>query len=151
MKIRSSNLDELLVVHNQIAELTPIASSDYFAARIGAQPYLALVADCDGAIAGYKLGYWLAPTIFYSWLGGVHPDYRKQGIAKQLMVEQERRVVELGAQEIRVKSMNRYKAMLLLLIAQGYDITGTEADTARDIKIHFTKFFNKPDGLSHPN
>lgn len=143
MKIRKGSLGELLAVHNQISELSPIASSDYFAARIGTHNYLALVADIDGVIAGYKLGYWLAPDIFYSWLGGVLPAYRQQGIAKKLLLEQERQVFAQGAKEIRVKSMNRYKSMLLLLIAQDYAITGFEESGAGEAKIRFSKFFNQ--------
>lgn len=143
MRIRTATLAELLIVHNQISELSPIANSDYFSARIGANQYLALVAEVDGVLAGYKLGYWISEGIFYSWLGGVHPAYRKKGIAKLLLLEQEERVCDAGGTEIRVKSMNQFRSMLLLLISQGYEITGTEMVQGRENKILFAKHFNK--------
>ncbi|WP_323813107.1 GNAT family N-acetyltransferase [Cellvibrio sp. NN19] len=143
MKIRTASLSELLILHNQIDELSPIANSDYFAERIGDKIYLALVAEIEGVLVGYKLGYWLTESIFYSWLGGVHPTHRKKGIAKQLLLEQERQVFEAGGTEVRVKSMNQFRSMLLLLIAQEYEITGTEMMQGQDIKILFSKHFNK--------
>lgn len=139
MEIRLGSLDEALRVHNQIEELLPISDSRYFSERIADKKFLLLVAEIDNALVGYKLGYWLDDSCFYSWLGGVHPDYRKRGIAKALLHEQERRVGELGVKEIRVKSMNQYRSMLLLLIAQGYAITGVETNAQGKEKIHFSK------------
>ncbi len=145
MNIRKASLDELAKIHNQIGELSAVAGSDYFSERIGAKEWLALIAEINGVPVAYKLGYWLAPDIFYSWLGGVLPAYRQQGIAKKLLLEQEQRVFELGAKEIRVKSMNRYKSMLLLLVAQDYVITGTENFNEGEMKILFSKFKKRAD------
>jgi len=139
MDIRIGSFDEVLVLHNQIAELSPIANADYFSERIGDKKFLLLVAELNGIVVAYKLGYWLDERCFYSWLGGVHPDYRKQGIAKILLLEQEARVRVEGAREIRVKSMNKYKSMLLLLIAQDYAITDVQLNSQGEEKIHFSK------------
>lgn len=38
----------------------------------------------DGQPIGYKLGYERQRDTFYSWLGGVHPDFRRRGIAREL-------------------------------------------------------------------
>lgn len=139
MSIRRGNFAEVLSLHNLIPELSTIACGDYFAARIGTSNYLLLVCEQDGIAVAYKLGYWTGAQHFYSWLGGVHPDYRQQGIAKALLLEQEVQVRKMGAKEIRVKSMNQYKSMLLLLISQGYEITGAEPNSQGNIKIHFSK------------
>lgn len=139
MKIRQGDFAEVLSLHNRIPELSPIASADYFAARIGDNNYLLLIYEVDAVVIAYKLGYWIDTQHFYSWLGGVHPDYRKQGIAKALLLEQEAQVRKLGTTEISVKSMNRYRSMLLLLISQGYDITGAAPDSRGEIKIGFSK------------
>ena len=64
-------------------------------------------------------------------------------IAKLLLLEQEARVCDAGGTEIRVKSMNQFRSMLLLLISQGYEVTGTEMMQGQDIKILFSKHFNK--------
>lgn len=139
MKIKSGSIAELLLLHNQIPELSPVSNSDYFNTRIGNKSSLLLIGEVKDAAVAYKLGYWINSDCFYSWLGGVHPDYRKQGIAKALLLEQERRVREMGAKEIRVKSMNQYRSMLLLLISQGYAITGVQLNAQGKEKIHFSK------------
>jgi ribosomal protein S18 acetylase RimI-like enzyme len=36
-------------------------------------------------VIGFKIGYELNSTKFYSWLGGVHNSYRQKGIASKLM------------------------------------------------------------------
>jgi ribosomal protein S18 acetylase RimI-like enzyme len=139
MDIRVGSFDEALVLHNQIAELSPVESAAYFSRRIGDKKFLLLVAELNGVVVAYKLGYWLDERCFYSWLGGVHPDYRKLGIAKKLLREQEARVRAEGVREIRVKSMNKYKSMLLLLIAQDYAITDIQLNAQGEEKIHFSK------------
>lgn len=141
MKIKSGSFAELLLLHNQIPELSPVANSDYFNTRIGNKSSLLLIGEVNEVAVAYKLGYWINSDCFYSWLGGVHPDYRKRGAAKSLLLEQERRVREMGAKEIRVKSMNQYQSMLLLLISQGYAITGVQLNAQGKEKILFSKKF----------
>jgi ribosomal protein S18 acetylase RimI-like enzyme len=143
MKIRLGNFSEVCALHNQIPELSPIAGSDYLSARIGENDYLLLVCEQDGIPVAYKLGYWTGAEYFYSWLGGVHPAYRQRGIAKALLLEQEAQVREMGAKEIRVKSMNQYTSMLLLLISQGYEITGAGPNAKGEVKIQFAKTLSK--------
>ncbi len=43
--------------------------------------------DADGIIA-FKAGYSTAHNRYYSWLGGVNPKHRRQGIARKLMEQQ---------------------------------------------------------------
>ena len=42
---------------------------------------------CQRACA-YKIGYAMTQTKYYSWLGGVRPDQRRQGLASELMERQ---------------------------------------------------------------
>jgi len=50
--------------------------------------YLILLAIDAGEVVGYKIGYEDRTGRFYSWLGGVHPQFRGQGIASELMRKQ---------------------------------------------------------------
>lgn len=100
---------------------------------------LALAARMGERDIGYALGYWLSPIHFYYWLGGVLPDSRHQGAGQRLLRELERRVVAIGGEEISVKSMNRYPAMLMLLIRNGYLITAVTPSASGHEKIHFIK------------
>ncbi len=136
VNISQVDLSQLAAIHNAIPELDPVSGAEFYQTRIADKGYIALVASIDGKAVGFKLGYWLDDSCFYSWLGGVLPEHRAHHIAKLLMLEQEKLVQAGGANEIRVKSMNRYRGMMVFLLKQGYDIVGF--DYAKG-KIHFSK------------
>ncbi|WKE67170.1 GNAT family N-acetyltransferase [Gallaecimonas kandeliae] len=87
-------------------------------------PHLCLVALVDGVPAAFKLGYALDDTTFYSWLGGVLPPYRRQGLAQLLLEAQEAWAAGQGYGRIEVKSSGRFPAMLALLARNGYQACG---------------------------
>lgn len=73
----------------------------------------------------YKVGYKLKVGTFYSWVGGVAPAFRGQGLAKKLMEKQHSIAKEKGYKVIRTHTMNRFRKMLLFNIKSGFQITGT--------------------------
>jgi GNAT superfamily N-acetyltransferase len=123
-----------------IPELQPCRQEEIDARLNEADPLL-LLAESNGTPAGFKLGYRLTPEIFYSWIGGVCPEHRRSGLATTLLKLQEQVTRDRGYRLIRVKSMNRFPAMLQFLISQGYQIVGTEgsAHESDRIKIVFEK------------
>ncbi|MBK3494627.1 GNAT family N-acetyltransferase [Viridibacillus sp. YIM B01967] len=86
---------------------------------------LCCVALEEGSVAGFKLGYELETGEFYSWLGGVHMDYRGQGIATHLMELQHKIVKEKGYETIRTIGRNHRRAMLILNIKYGFNVIET--------------------------
>src|SRR5215212_4475809 len=54
----------------------------------GKEDVLALIAHLEGNPVGYKVGYRERPGQYYSWTGGVLPDYRGQGLARQMQAWQ---------------------------------------------------------------
>jgi hypothetical protein len=46
---------------------------------------LAIHASLDQKVVAFKTGYALSPQLFYSWIGGVDPDHRRNGLALRLM------------------------------------------------------------------
>ena len=89
---------------------------------------IALVAIEDDQVAGFKFGYEQEDGAFYSWLGGVHPNFQRRGIAKALMDHQHNLVKELGYKLIRTYSRNEKMAMLLLNLQSGFHIISTFVD-----------------------
>ncbi|SHL69212.1 GNAT family N-acetyltransferase [Hymenobacter psychrotolerans] len=89
------------------------------------QPVQAWLAFDGEGLIGCKLGYERKPGHYYSWLGGVHPDHRGQGIAAELMRRQHAWCQEQGYYRIRTQTYNRWRAMLLLNLRHGFDIIGT--------------------------
>ena len=56
---------------------------------MASKPQLLVITAMDGKkVIGYKIGYAIDNNKFYSWLGGVDPNYRKHGIASMLMEKQ---------------------------------------------------------------
>ncbi|KPL57988.1 hypothetical protein AM506_19265 [Rossellomorea vietnamensis] len=86
------------------------------------------IAMDDSIVMGYKIGYELDRYIFYSWLGGVDPEYRKQGIAEELMKRQHQTLKEHGYTVVQTKTMNRWRSMLILNIKNGFDVIDTYTD-----------------------
>ena len=98
------------------------------------------IAEADGQSVGFKLGYAAEDGSLSSWLGGVLPAHRKSGLAQRLLEVQEAWASAHGFAAVTVKSMNRYPAMLRLLIRNGYQIRLVEhfGDQARE-RIHFIR------------
>ncbi len=99
---------------------------------------LILKARLGEALCGFKIGYQLNETTFYSWLGGVHPSYRGLGIAMKLMTHQHKWCKEEGFRKIQTKSQNQYKAMLKLNLSAGFDVISME-ESKRGVKILLEK------------
>ncbi|WP_313081281.1 GNAT family N-acetyltransferase [Atlantibacter sp.] len=141
MRIRHISDEEIVQLHQQIPELFPIKNAGEIMNRTQGKETLALAAQIGQQDAGYLLGYWTTPRHFYYWLGGVKPAFRRQGIGEFLLKQLEQRVLAQGGNEISVKSMNRYPAMLILLIRHGYQITAVTGEDRERQKIHFSKHF----------
>ncbi|MFC4353810.1 GNAT family N-acetyltransferase [Chryseomicrobium palamuruense] len=93
----------------------------------------------EDRVIAYKIGYELNAQTFYSWLGGVDPKHRKQGLAQQLMTQQHEWVKQKGYSSIRTKTMNRWRGMLLLNIKNGFDVQSTYVDERGNHKIVLEK------------
>ncbi|MBQ4850841.1 GNAT family N-acetyltransferase [Pseudoalteromonas sp. MMG012] len=138
--IKQGTLCDLLHIENDIPEFTSPKSVDDIRTKIDAHKHVLFVAYIEGKPVAYKLGYEKQSRLFYSWLGAVLPDYRGLGIAKSLLLHQEAYAKREGYQVIEVKSMNRFKRMLQMLIAYDYHIVGcTRLDDNSDSKITFRK------------
>lgn len=79
-------------------------------------------------VVGFKIGYELDENKFYSWLGGVDPNYRKRGIALTLMEQQHEYLKGKGYQIVQTKTMNKWRGMLILNIKNGFDVIETYTD-----------------------
>ena len=75
-------------------------------------------------LIGYKAGYATGYDRYYSWLGTVHPDFQRQGIARRLMQAQHDwlNASRFTLLETQVAKVN--KAMLNLNLSGGFQISG---------------------------
>lgn len=121
--IRQASPAELLWIHERIPEFPGKASLDFYTERLKDRLVLALVAEKDGELMGFKVGHKdEAPYTFYSWMGGVRPEFRKHGIADALAEYQENWAKEKGFKRIYFKTRNRFPAMISFGLKRGFKI-----------------------------
>jgi GNAT superfamily N-acetyltransferase len=121
--IRRASPAELLWVHERIPEFPGKSSLDFYTERLNHRLHLALIAEKDGELLGFKVGYQDdAPDTFYSWMGGVRPEFRKHGIAHALAEYQENWAREKGFKAIFFKTRNRFPAMITFGLSRGFKI-----------------------------
>jgi GNAT superfamily N-acetyltransferase len=125
--------EELPVVvqlYNQI--FRPARNIEAFQRRhLGRHNVLQMLAQVNHRPVGFFLGFELKPKVFFAWFYGVLPEYRRQGIASQLMeaVHSWCRLQDYDA--IRFECHNQHRPMLHLAIALEYDIVGIRWDPDR--------------------
>lgn len=140
MKIREGSLSEVVAVVTEIDEFIVKENEQSLAQRLEGKRHLILVAEQQGQILGFKIGYELDSDTFYSWFGGVSPKARNLGLAQKLLDVQESWVIEQGYQQLKVKSRNQFPAMLRLLLRNNYLIENFEPyEPLSESRIHFVK------------
>jgi GNAT superfamily N-acetyltransferase len=125
--------DELPLIsdlYNQV--FRPARDVETFRRRFrGRYNVLMLVARLDDRPVGFFIGFELKPGVFFAWFYGVIPEYRRQGIASQLMDAVHSWAKQNDYDSIRFECHNQHRPMLHLAIAVGYDIVGMRWDPDR--------------------
>jgi len=123
ISIKEASLEEILWVHERIPEFPGKASFDFYESRLRHRLYIALVAEIEGELAGFKVGYQSDfPDTFYSWMGGVRPEFRKHGVAQALADIQENWAKEKGFTKVFFKTRNRFPDMINFGLKRGFKI-----------------------------
>lgn len=93
--------------------------------RIRQMPsFSVFVARSDGLLVGFKMGYAHTKTRYYSWLGGVDPDFRRQGVARQLMKNQHDWLIENRYLSVETGARQSNTAMTKLNLSGGFKAVG---------------------------
>jgi GNAT superfamily N-acetyltransferase len=124
------DLPVIVSLYNQI--FRPARDVDSFSRRFrGRYNVLELIARLQDRPVGFFLGFELKPTVFFAWFYGVLPEFRRQGIASQLMDAVHAWARQNDYESIRFECHNQHRPMLHLAIALGYDIVGIRWDPDR--------------------
>ena len=125
---------------NLYDEIFKDADIPFFKKRIEEHVKLfSVLAYDDNILVGFKIGYSYSENTFYSWIGGVKEEFRRKGIGCQLAFLQEQWVRHNGFTILRTKSMNRFKAMMISNLKNGFDIIKVYTNTKGQTKIVFEK------------
>ena len=109
----------------QIPEFEPWYPWTKWQQRLHGKSALVLIAMADGRAVGFKAGYYTGDH-FYSWVGGVLPDFRGLGVATALAEQQEALVRASGIPVIRMKTRNRFRGMLHFALRRGFLLSGVD-------------------------
>jgi len=138
--VGQEDLPLIVNLYNQI--FRPGRDLESFQRRYqGRHNVLQMVARVDDRPIGFSLGFELKPAVFFSWFYGVLPEYRRQGIASQLMDAVHGWAKLNDYDSIRFECHNQHRPMLHLAIALGYDIVGIRWDPDRNANL---VIFEKP-------
>ncbi len=130
-----TTLKQLNELHNRVFGSTNGFSEDL---QTKHRP-LILAAVEKEIVVGYKIGYERKVNHFYSWLGGVHPDYREKGIGEELLIRQHGWCRKNGYMTIRTHTKNKWRNMLIMNLKNGFDVIGTFTDEKGEPKIILEK------------
>ena len=121
--IEENRLADVMEILPLIPEFAKTPTLEDIRKRIDGVPFLVLTAYSDQTPVGFKIGY-ERDRAFYSWLGAIHPEYRRLGIATALADHQEKRARELGFDSIWMKTRNCFPEMLIMAISRGFRVVG---------------------------
>jgi ribosomal protein S18 acetylase RimI-like enzyme len=125
IRIENGSLEDAFALSISIPEFKPWYPFEKWEQRLKDRRAVILIAFLDNIPAGFKVGYHDHDD-FYSWVGGVLPEQRRKGIALALAEAQEAAVCESGITRIRMKTRNRFRAMLHFALQRGFYIADVE-------------------------
>ena len=124
-KIKKGTIETAVRLSQQIPEFSEPHGIGEYEKRLEQANHLILIAYDKSLPIGFKVGY-ERDDYFYSWMGGVLPEYRKKGVAQKLADEQEAWAKQQNYPHVTFKTRNRHQAMLLFAIKNGFQIIGFE-------------------------
>lgn len=121
-EIVNGTIEEAVAIQNQIPEFKNAYALKEYQKRLAKKPHLILIARQDEQSVGFKVGYEENSKVFYSWMGGILPEFRKKHFARLLAEHQQLWAIENGYKMIRFKTRNYLKPMLIFALKNGFYI-----------------------------
>ena len=121
--IHKGKLDDAVMVSANVPEFDDPYKIQEYSKRLNGTAHQILTAYDDHNPIAFKIGYHRhSDGSFYSWMGGVLPNYRRKGIANNLAHHQETWAKKKGYNSIRLQTKEKHNAMLALAINRGFQI-----------------------------
>ena len=126
--IVSGDLEGAVGVSKEIPEFDSPYNIDEYENRLDESASI-LTAELNDQLIGFKVGYdQFKDGSFYSWMGGILPNHRQNGVASALADYQESWAIKNGYKSIKLKTRNKYEAMISFAIDRGFDIIDSETN-----------------------
>ena len=130
MDFRKVKLENVIDGILEVAKLSfnKFYSKEKIYDRLKDKKYWIYVAEDKGKIIGFKIWYEDPSIKIYSWLGAVHPNYRRKGIATKLIRIQFDMAKKMGYEIVQVKTHDGHPEMISLLSKEGFAQTKIDQD-----------------------
>ncbi len=126
--IVSGDLEGAVGVSKEIPEFDSPYNIDEYENRLDESASI-LTAEFNDQPIGFKVGYdRFKDGSFYSWMGGILPNNRQNGVASALADYQESWAIKNRYKSIKLKTRNKYEAMISFAIGRGFDIIDSETN-----------------------
>lgn len=130
-ELNGRSLNDIFVLEEKV--FGKPMSKDKISRQLSTKHNMSILIAYDGTEpVAYKVGFERSQRIYYSWIGGVSPDYRGKGLAKELMKRQHQLAKEKSYKVVCTQTNNSYKEMLILNLKYGFEIKGTIQSTGDD-------------------
>lgn len=139
--IREADFELCAALSKQVPEFeNPYPVSEY-ELRCKENMHLSLIAEIGNEPVGFKIGYdRFMDGSFYSWMGGVLPEFRKKGVAEVLADYQENWAKQRGFSSIKLKTRKKHNRMINLSLKRGFSIIKEEpAENPMETRIWLEK------------
>lgn len=120
---KSLDLENTNVLYTLVKQVFEDLSLEDLKSKLKLNPeFLVQIAYFEQTPVGFKIGYKISNGLFYSWLGGVLPEYRSLGVGQALMTDQHEWCLKSGFFKIQTKTKNSFKEMLILNLKSGFSV-----------------------------
>ncbi|RJQ21015.1 GNAT family N-acetyltransferase [Candidatus Woesearchaeota archaeon] len=134
--ILRGNISTAVSLERLIPEFLQPHTEQEYARRLALANPLILIAEVDGLPAGYKVGYdRYRDGSYYSWVGGVLPTFRRQGIAEKLADAQEDWAASQGHTRIILKTQEKYSGMIAFAQKRGFILINVDVTEKGEVLV----------------
>lgn len=121
MQIREGRFEKCIKLSKIIPEFDSPYEMNEYVKRCSGSNHLSLIANIGNILVGFKIGYDRNKDgTFYSWMGGVIPEFRRNGVAHHLANFQESWTMKNGYFSIRLKTRKKHKSMIEFSLNRGF-------------------------------
>ncbi|MBZ0136550.1 MAG: GNAT family N-acetyltransferase [Planctomycetes bacterium] len=133
LALTAQDLAPLVALHHEVLPSRLYATDekrkaflDEILGALNGREHLILGAYIGGVPVAYKLGYRTGNRreCFYSWLGGVHPNHRRKGLARVLTRIQHTWAAERGFTYMETHTWGDNPGMMILNLQEGFVAAG---------------------------
>ena len=144
LKIRIGLFQECVDLSFKIPEFDQPYNIEEYKKRCDGK-HLALIAKIDNEPVGFKIGFdRLKDGSFYSWMGGVLPEFRQMGVAYSLANSQEKWATENEFNSIILKTRKKHDEMIAFSLNRGFTITEEiQMDPDEETRIWMEKLLSR--------